>query len=126
MAKPRSYPGTDIEISFDMRRCIHARNCFLGLPQVFNPARRPWVAPDAAPAEEIAAIIRSCPSGALTFRRLDGGGAEQPKPINRGACRRTGRLKCRVICASARRGSRGRRCAGVGSPPTCLFATIPM
>lgn len=83
MAKPRSYPGTDIEISFDMRRCIHARNCFLGLPQVFDPARRPWVAPDAAPAEEIAAIIRSCPSGALTFRRLDGGGAELPKPINR-------------------------------------------
>lgn len=83
MARPRSYPGTDIEISFDMARCIHARNCYLGLPQVFDPSRRPWVSPDAAPVEEIAAMIRTCPSGALTFRRMDGGGEEQPKPINR-------------------------------------------
>ena len=59
MAKPRSYPGTDIEVSFDMARCIHARNCFLSLPQVFDPCRPPWVAPDAAPAEEIAPMIRT-------------------------------------------------------------------
>lgn len=83
MAKPRSYSGANIEISFDMSRCIHARNCYLSLPQVFDPARRPWVAPDAAPAEEIAAMIRTCPSGALSFRRLDGGLPEAPRPINR-------------------------------------------
>ena len=83
MAKPRSYTGTDIEVSFDMSRCIHARNCFLTLPDVFDPSQRPWVQPDAAPAEEVAAMIRTCPSGALQFKRLDGGGAERAKPINR-------------------------------------------
>lgn len=83
MARPRNYTGTDIEISFDMSRCIHARNCFLTLPQVFDPSRRPWVDPDAAPAEEIAAMIRTCPSGALQFRRLDGGAEEAPRRINR-------------------------------------------
>ncbi|MBT8457558.1 MAG: iron-binding protein [Rhodobacteraceae bacterium] len=92
MAKPRSYAGKDIEISFDMGRCIHARNCFLKLPQVFDPERRPWVDPDAAPVEEITAMIRTCPSGALTFRRLDGGLDEAPAPQNRAAVLENGPL----------------------------------
>lgn len=83
MAKTRSYSGTAIEIGFDMERCIHARNCFLKLPQVFDPERRPWIDPDAAPPEDIAAMIRTCPSGALTFRRPDGAAEEAPPGINR-------------------------------------------
>lgn len=83
MARPLSYAGTDIEISFDMSRCIHSRKCFLTLPRVFDPSRRPWVDPDAAPAEEIAAMIRTCPSGALRFTRRDGGAEERPAGINR-------------------------------------------
>jgi len=83
MGKARSYDGKDIEITFDMSRCIHARNCYLKLPQVFDPSRKPWVEPDAAPAEEIAAMIRTCPSGALTFRRKDGGRDEVPPMLNR-------------------------------------------
>ena len=78
---PKTYTGENIAISFDMKRCIHARNCFLKLPQVFDPDRRPWVDPDAAPAEEIAAMIRTCPSGALTFSRS--GTEETPPGINR-------------------------------------------
>ena len=50
---------------------------------MFDPEKRPWVSPDAAPAEEIAAMVRTCPSGALTFRRLDGAGAEAAPGINR-------------------------------------------
>ncbi|MCT4554132.1 MAG: CDGSH iron-sulfur domain-containing protein [Pelagimonas sp.] len=83
MPTAKTYAGRDIEISFDMSRCIHARNCYLKLPHVFDPGRRPWVSPDAAPAEEIAAMIRTCPSGALRFARLDGGTEEQPPRINR-------------------------------------------
>ncbi len=90
MAKPRRYEGKDIAISFDMSRCVHARNCFLKLPQVFDPERRPWVDPDAAPAEEIAAMIRTCPSGALTFERLEGGLSETPPGINRVAVQENG------------------------------------
>ncbi len=90
MAKSRSYFGKDIEISFDMSRCIHARNCFLTLPKVFDPAQRPWVQPDNAHAEEIAAMVRTCPSGALQFKRLDGGLEEAPRPINRVTIRENG------------------------------------
>ncbi len=92
MAKPRTYTGNAIDISFDMSRCIHARNCFLKLPQVFDPSRRPWVDPDAAPAEEIAAMIRTCPSGALTFERRDAGLDEAPPILNRVAVLENGPL----------------------------------
>lgn len=77
----KEYQGDQITVSFDMSRCIHARNCFLKLPQVFDPGRRPWVQPDNAPAEDIAAMIRTCPSGALAFSRQ--GAEEQPPQINR-------------------------------------------
>jgi len=46
--KRKEYSGKDITVTFDMRRCIHARNCFLKLPQVFDPAQRPWVQPTAS------------------------------------------------------------------------------
>lgn len=68
MAKKQTYPGTSITVEFDGARCIHARRCVLGLPSVFQPGvPGAWVNPDGAPAEEVAALIRQCPSGALTF-----------------------------------------------------------
>ena len=79
--KRKEYAGKDITVTFDMKRCIHARNCFLKLPQVFDPAQRPWVQPDNAPAEEIAAMVRTCPSGALAFRKENA--AEMVPPFNR-------------------------------------------
>lgn len=83
MSKVRTYAGAAIEIGFDLGRCIHSRNCFLKLPKVFDPDRRPWVEPDAASAEEIAAMIRTCPSGALTYRRRDGAPGEVAPGVNR-------------------------------------------
>ena len=93
MAKPRTYAGREIEITFDASRCIHKRNCFLKLPEVFDPARRPWVDPDAAPAEEIAAMVRTCPSGALSYRRTDGGAGEAAPGINRAEIWENGPLR---------------------------------
>ncbi len=85
------YEGAEISVSFDMKRCIHARNCFLKLPDVFDPAQRPWVQPDNAPAEEIAAMVRTCPSGALQFSYADGRDEAAPK-INRIAVLENGPL----------------------------------
>ena len=87
----KTYEGAEIDVSFDMKRCIHARNCFLKLPDVFDPAQRPWVQPDNAPAEEIAAMIRTCPSGALQFSYADGRVEAAPK-INRIAVLENGPL----------------------------------
>lgn len=79
-----SYDGRQIRILFDGARCIHSRNCVLSLPQVFRPnVEGPWIDPDGANVEAIAALARRCPSGAIRFERLDGGPAEEPstRPI---------------------------------------------
>lgn len=87
----KKYQGQDLTITFDMKRCIHARNCFLKLPKVFDPAQRPWVQPDNAATEEITAMIRTCPSGALAYEQSSTG-AENPPAINRVAVLENGPL----------------------------------
>jgi CDGSH-type Zn-finger protein len=49
---------------------------------VFDADRRPWVDPAAADADEIAAVIERCPTGALQYDRHDGGPAEEPPARN--------------------------------------------
>lgn len=66
------YRGKDIEVSFDLDLCIHVAECLRGLPGAFDLNRRPWVLPDMAAADEVAEVVRLCPSGALLYRRLDG------------------------------------------------------
>jgi len=41
----------------------------------------PWIVPDASVVEDVAAVIRQCPSGALTYRRKDGHDETAP-PVN--------------------------------------------
>ena len=71
--KLRCYEAEDITISYDVKRCIHAEECMRGLPRVFDPGRRVWVDATQAKAGEIANIVQRCPTGALHFRRTDGG-----------------------------------------------------
>jgi uncharacterized Fe-S cluster protein YjdI len=73
----KSYEGERIEVTYDAARCLHAAECVRGLPAVFNTAKRPWIAPDAAGAEALAAVIRRCPTGALHYT-LREGEPEQP------------------------------------------------
>jgi CDGSH-type Zn-finger protein/uncharacterized Fe-S cluster protein YjdI len=76
---PRRYTGQALDITYDTRRCIHAAECVRGLPAVFDTARRPWILPDAASAEQVAAVVARCPSGALhTIRHDDGPEEEAP------------------------------------------------
>src|SRR4051812_43051294 len=73
----KDYTGKDIVVSFDLQRCIHSTVCLRALPGVFIPGERPWIRADEASADELAAAVSRCPSGALQFRRLDGGAPEQ-------------------------------------------------
>jgi CDGSH-type Zn-finger protein/uncharacterized Fe-S cluster protein YjdI len=76
----RVYVNDAIEVHWEPSLCIHVRNCVRGLKRAFDPSRRPWVDVDAAEPEAIAATILTCPTGALHFRRLDGGAQEEPPP----------------------------------------------
>lgn len=64
-----SYRGQDIDVHDNRSICAHAGYCTDGLPSVFRYGEEPWVDPNGAPADEIVATIRKCPSGALTFSR---------------------------------------------------------
>ena len=77
----RTYRGAAIEVSFDLDQCVHIGECLRRLPEVFELRSRPWVTPDGAGADEIAEVVERCPSGALQYRRLDGGPEESgPEP----------------------------------------------
>lgn len=65
MGERRAYRGTDVTVTFDATICEHAAECVRGLPSVFDTARRPWILPDGAPADDVVAVVRRCPSGAL-------------------------------------------------------------
>lgn len=68
----RTYSNDNIEVHWDASRCVHVAACIRALPQVFNPLDRPWVHLDRADADQIAAAIEHCPTGALRYTRPDG------------------------------------------------------
>jgi CDGSH-type Zn-finger protein/uncharacterized Fe-S cluster protein YjdI len=78
----RLYHGEKIDVTWDAKRCIHEAECLRRLGAVFDRGRRPWVLPDAAPADQVAETITHCPTGALHFIRKDGGAAEAAYPVN--------------------------------------------
>ncbi len=75
----RVYRNDQIAVFWEPKLCIHAGNCFRGLPEVFKPQSRPWVLVDAASADKIAEVVMTCPTGALHFERLDDG-PQEPQP----------------------------------------------
>ncbi len=80
--KPRVYHGESVNVTYDIRRCIHAEECVHRLGEVFDTNRRPWIQPDQATPGQIADMIPHCPTGALHYQRLDGGPAEEVPTVN--------------------------------------------
>ena len=81
-SKVIKYPGVDVTVSYDLKRCIHAAECAKGLPEVFNPEKKPWVDADQATAAQVVEVIQKCPTGSLTFTRHDGGAEEVADDAN--------------------------------------------
>lgn len=99
----RAYPAPGITVHWFAGRCIHSANCVRALHEVFDPKRRPWVDPTAAPADAIAAAVLRCPTGALHFVRHDGGAQEAPDapvtltPIRNGPLYVRGDVEARAL-----------------------------
>lgn len=74
----RQYQGEGIIVHWEPGLCIHVASCIRNLPGVFDPNARPWVRVQAAAADEIAAAVESCPTGALRYERIDGAPQEEP------------------------------------------------
>lgn len=70
MSKPlQTYEAPGITVTFDPNICRHTGVCTRGLPPVFDVSRKRWVRPELASADDVAAQVARCPSGALQFSR---------------------------------------------------------
>lgn len=116
--------GQAIEIHYDGKRCIHARFCVLGAPEVFL-ANTPgeWIFPDRMDAEKLVAVAENCPSGAIRYRRKDGRPEETPPPVNVVTIRENGPLALRaeIILDGRPEGTRATlcRCGASQNKPYC-------
>lgn len=75
----KEYRSEKIAVSFDLGRCIHSEECVRGLPEVFDPNKRPWIRPEGSDPALVAEVVMRCPTAALRFERKDGG-AQEPVP----------------------------------------------
>ena len=78
-----NYENEEINVSYDVKRCIHAAECVKGLPNVFDPDRKPWIEPGNASAREVADTIEKCPTGALQYTLKKSDRTEKPSSKNR-------------------------------------------
>lgn len=78
-----TYVGKSITIRDNRGTCCHSGNCTDHLPSVFHHEGEPFVTADGASADEAVAIIRQCPSGALSFTRdgVDYNGEDRDQAI---------------------------------------------
>ena len=65
--KRDDYVADSITIHDNRGICAHAGRCTDGLKEVFRLKQEPWIHANAVSAEQIAAVIESCPSGALSY-----------------------------------------------------------
>ncbi|HYI25961.1 MAG TPA: (4Fe-4S)-binding protein [Thermomicrobiales bacterium] len=70
----RMYTGPIVNVSYDGELCQHSGVCVRGMQSVFDTAKRPWIDPEEASTEDLAARLRDvvarCPSGALRIHEV--------------------------------------------------------
>ncbi len=66
----KEYSNKDIKVLWNPEKCIHARECVKGLPQVFSRESTPWINMQGASSVEIMSVVDRCPSGALTYKKV--------------------------------------------------------
>jgi CDGSH-type Zn-finger protein len=71
------YTGKEITVFDNRGICQHAGFCTDKLPSVFKLHREPWIDPNGAPPDVIAAQIQQCPSGALALSASASGDSVQ-------------------------------------------------
>lgn len=91
--RPQDLPQSDevletaesdkIKISFCAHKCIHSRHCVTEMIQTFKPnTPGKWLYPENTAPESLAAVIKECPSGALTYKSKTELEDEKAPPVN--------------------------------------------
>jgi uncharacterized Fe-S cluster protein YjdI len=66
----KRYSNGEITVVWQPSLCVHSGICARGLPQVFDPRRRPWVILDGHTTQQIIDQVDACPSGALSYEKV--------------------------------------------------------
>jgi len=116
--------GEKVALTFEAKRCIHSRFCVTWTPQVFLAnVKGPWIHPDAMPVERVVEVAHACPSGAIGYRRLDGGADETAPPVNLATVREAGpyafRARLQIDGVSAGFRATLCRCGASKNKPFC-------
>jgi uncharacterized Fe-S cluster protein YjdI len=69
MTYNKKYSNGEITVFWKPAKCIHSTRWFTGLPEVFDPQKRPWIDLTCASTEDIIQTVDNCPSGALTYKK---------------------------------------------------------
>ncbi|MBN9299670.1 MAG: (4Fe-4S)-binding protein [Filimonas sp.] len=70
----KKYTNGEVTIVWQPQTCIHSTICWkkaTGLPEVFNPSRKPWIEMEKATTNEMVEQVKKCPSGALSYYMND-------------------------------------------------------
>lgn len=123
----KEYSNDEIVVIWDPEKCIHARECVKGLPQVFNREKTPWVDISGADSKEIMKVIDRCPSGALSYKMVKKAGESettyaQIKVMKNGPLLVEG--DCALIDSTGKEVARAEhlalcRCGSSGNKPFC-------
>lgn len=82
-SKIYTYENEEVEVSWDKFRCIHAKECVHGLPEVFDITKKPWINPSEANSiADLKRVIEACPTGALHYTVKNSSEAETPTEKN--------------------------------------------
>ena len=66
----KTYSNGEVTIVWQPTMCMHSTVCWknaTGLPEVFDPRKRPWIDPLGATSSQIIEQVDKCPSGALSY-----------------------------------------------------------
>ena len=78
----KEYTNGEVTVIWQPSKCTHSTICFTGLPEVFDPAKRPWVTIGGAATGRIIEQVEKCPSGALSyFRNGEGKKESEQQPV---------------------------------------------
>jgi CDGSH-type Zn-finger protein/uncharacterized Fe-S cluster protein YjdI len=65
------YPGTEISVTWQRKLCIHVGECGRADDELFMAKRDPWCDPDEVSVERVSEVVERCPTGALSYTRVD-------------------------------------------------------
>jgi uncharacterized Fe-S cluster protein YjdI len=63
----KEYSNGEVTVFWKSELCIHSANCLIGLPEVFNSKKKPWINIHASNSKDIMKAVDACPSRALTY-----------------------------------------------------------